>query len=361
MSDYTALVTRARDLMDPVKDLAVTLRARLDEDGTIHPFPTGPFPADLATVAFTDGAVAAEQTDALAWIAACGVCQVTGTPDQVTRANAVTPVCGDVERVRSALMACCEVRAAVTALAGPETVPELVFMDGGLATPLVSIAQGLVIRDPDASAAVTAHYGAFDAPGAITAYVDAILAEQVAALPKQDTATGYVELWARRYKGALTDAERDGLLRLRDRPVLGGLLNSGEWITPRPAKELRNVEAKITTRDGGTVPAAIDADYERLRDGLGNLYVLYFQPRQLASRVIKVEYAETDPTTWSGAGRIIRYLDQVTIGPRVKEPLGQHLVDTAAKRTVTSMMAEMMGHAAGALDPAATDHYRTAR
>lgn len=357
MSDLSALLDRARALLDPVRDTAETLGDLLRADGAIHAHPSPGTPVGPSgPVGFTDGAVASEQTDALAWVAAVGVTQTSNYPDREHSARTVVPVCGDVERVRSALMASCELRATTTALADHH--PGLIFMDGGLATPLVSIGQGLLMRDPDATEAITTHNANTDLPDTIAAYVTAILSGHIAALPKQDTATGYVDQWARRYTGALTGAQRENLQRLRDRPVMGGLLGPGEWVTPRPAKELRNVEAKVSGPDGTAHPAAIDTDYGRLRDAT-HLHVTYFRPHRLASRVIKIEYAETDTDTWETARDLIRYLDTVTMGPRVKEPLGQHLVDANAKRAVTATMTEMMGHATTVLDPAATDRYRT--
>lgn len=350
------LIARAQTLTEPVADLASTLRTILSEEGNIHTFPAGAPPLQHDKVAFTDGAVASEQTDALTWVAATGVCQMPGDDATQITAHAVAPVCPDTERLRAALMATSEVAATTSTFTTHR--PDVVMMDGGIATPLVSIAQGHLVRDPDVAAEVAEFYTASDMATHISRYIDHAVSGRVAALPKQDTATAYLAQWAHQHAQRLTGPAQAAMGRMRDRPVLGAVLEPGEWVTPRRATSLANVEAKVWNDTDGWVPLPIDRDFGRLR-ACTNLYVTYFRPHRLASRVIKVEFYEADPQRWTTARALIQYLDAVTVGPRVKEPLGQHLVDAAAKRAVTSAMTEMLGAASMAM--ATIDRYRTVR
>lgn len=360
--DYGALLDTARRLTEPVAGMAGQLRDLLDADTGIRAFDTSPSPGEVPGCAFIDGAVAHEQTDALAWVCAVGARLNGRAAPTVTEAAAVAPVSGDVERLRSALMACCELAAATTP--GPtESGTRAVFMDGGLATPLISIAQGLLVRDADVDRAVREHYAAVDLPALVGRYVDLIEQGRVVALPKQDTATGFTSQWADTYSGRFEHPDTHLVLaRMRDRPLAGSLLAPGEFLTPRPAHELARTEIKQSTHDGAppdALTAALAPQYRRLA-AMDRLHVTYLKPRRLPTRVVKIEYRETAPSQWSTAATLSSLIDGVTMGPRVKEPLPQYQVDTAAKKAVTTALTKIMAVATLALDDSsATSHYRT--
>lgn len=343
------LLDAAQRLVEPVSGMGERLRDHLEATDSILDFTTAPAPTTPA--ACVDGAVADEQTDALVWVTAVGIAQTNGRPDHTVTASAVAPVSGDTERLRSALMATCELSAATA------WDDRMVFMDGGLATPLISVAQGLTVSDPDVSTSIWRHYRDTDLATVVNTYLDRLLAGRIAALPKQDTATGYIDLWLDALRRDLDHSQQQVLGRMRDRPLIGGLLRPGEMLAPRPAVELARTEVKAP--EGHDLSAALDAAYTRLRKATG-IHVTYFKPTRLPGRVIKVEYLERDPTGYADGRAIAAALDAQTLGPRMKEPLMQHQVDQVAKRTVTTNLSTITGMAARALDnPAATAHYRT--
>ena len=342
------LITHARTLLEPARAAAATIRAHAATADLTHPIPD--LVGEPIRAGFVDGAVAAEQTDALTWVTACGIRQDPAATGVEFATHAVAPVSSDTERARSALMASCELLAATTA------PPELVVMDGGLLTPLLSVAHGLTVNDPDVARVLADRYREIDLPAVVAAYIDLVEAGRVAALPKQDTATGYIETWSK----LLRDPEAHvAMIRLRDRALLTETLTPGQWVTPRPAVEARRIEVRGATDGAGQIALSLDTQFERVR-ALQTMFVTYFAPRRMSGRVIKVEYVESDPAQWERGQRLIAFLDGETIGPRVKEPLPQHQVDVAAKRLVTANMASVLREATTQLESnAATAHYRS--
>lgn len=343
------LLDIAQRLVEPVSGLREHLQGHLEVTGSFLDFPSAPAP-DIPA-AFVDGAVADEQTDALVWVTAAGVAQTAGRGDHTETASTVAPVSGDTDRLRSALMATCELSAATA------WDDRMVFMDGGLATPLISVAQGVTVGDPDVEASIAHRYREVDVVGVVNTYLDRLLDGQIVALPKQDTATGYVERFRAELRRDLTDAQRHALGRMRDRSLIGGVLQPGQMLRPRPAAEL--VRTDVKAPDGHEGAAALSSAYARLRDATG-VHVAYFKPTRLPTRVIKMEYLERDIAGFADGLTLAAALDAQTLGPRMKEPLMQHQVDVAAKRVVTANLSSITGTAARALDnPAATSHYRT--
>ncbi|MDN5893870.1 MAG: hypothetical protein L0H93_07550 [Nocardioides sp.] len=344
------LMETAQRLVEPVSGLSEILRTHLDDTGAVLDYTTSRRP-DALSAACVDGAVADHQTDSLVWLSAVGVAQTDGRPEHAVAGTAVAPVSGDTDRLRAALMATCELSAATA------WDDRMVFMDGGLATPLISVAQGLTVTDPDVADSVERHYRDAHLLDVVHTYLDRLLDGRIAALPKQDTATGYIGQFATALRGSLSDQQRRALQRMRDRPLVGTLMWPGEMLRPRPAAELARTEAKAPEDNPAT--AALDDAYGRLRAATG-VHVAYFKPTRLPTRVIKIEYLESDTTSFSDGLALAALLDAQTLGPRMKEPLMQHQVDQAAKRLVTANLSTITGTAARALeDQAATDHYRT--
>lgn len=353
-STLAPIFERAQRLIEPVSGIAGRLRRHLAEAEAILDYTTGDQDGATATLepAFVDGAVADEQTDALVWVAAVAAAQTSGRVDHQEVVCDVAPVSGDTDRLRAALMATCELLAATT------WDDRMTFMDGGLATPMISIAQGVSVRDYDVASSLAARYRDIGITDVVGTYLDRLQAGQVAALPKQDTAHGYIDLIANSLAEDLTATQQQALNRMRDRPVIGGLLNAGEMIRPRPAVELARTQMKPAAEDR-PLPYGLDAAYRRLQETAG-IHVAYFKPTRLASRVIKMEYLEHDTTGYTTGKTLARILDAQTVGPRMKEPLGQHRVDEAAKRLVTANLSTITSMAARLMnDPAATAHYRT--
>lgn len=351
------LIATAQRLIEPVRGLAGQMRDLLDANDEITSFPLSSTPGQTPRTAFIDGAVAHEQTDALMWVAATGARLTDEHAPVVESATAVAPVSGDTERLRSALMASCELVAATST----EGAADRVVMDGGLATPLISLSQGLLVRDPDVERAIREHYTQIDLPDVVDRYVTLIEQGRVAALPKQDTATGYTTEWANAHRHDFEHSDSAAALaRMRDRPLAGAVLVPGEWLRPRHADELARTEIKA----GGTdtpdpLAQALAPHYERLAR-TENLHVAYFKPRRLPDRVIKIEYREDDPATGATGAALSALIDGVTMGPRVKEPMPQYQVDAAAKKAVTSTLSEMLHLVAAELhDETTIARYRT--
>lgn len=352
-TDPEDLIATARRLIEPVRGMSDLLRDIHVRQGAIMGFPRPDTPGRVPGAAFIDGAVAHEQTDALLWVAATGVSLADDRPSTVNTATGVAPVSGDTERLRSGLMACCELEAAT---ASDEA---LIFMDGGLATPLISVAQALLVHDPDVRQSIRERYARVDVASLLDRYVDMVEEGRVVALPKQDTASGYATAWATAYEHEFPHPDTSlALARMRDRPLAGALLRPGEMLRPRPAQELARTELKH--ENGDPLAARLAPHYDRLARA-ENLHVMYVQPRRLTDRVIKAEYREADPTTWATGQSLAALVDGVTIGPRVKEPMPQYQVDGAAKKSVTSTLAALMQDAQTALDgdAGATSRYRT--
>lgn len=355
VADIEPLIDAAQRLMAPASAAEGMIREHVETNGAIVDLPE-PLDHDPARVtgpqfAAVDGAVADEQADALVWVTAVGVAQTEGRADHVATASAVAPVSSDTDRLRSALMASCELSAALAC------DDRTTCIDGGLATPLISIAQGLTVGDPDVAAAINRHYDKVAVVDVVDSYISRVIAGEVVALPKQDTATGYLDEWASALGDRLDTAARASLARLRDRPVVTSLLQPGQMLRPRRAVELSRTESK--SPDTHAAAAGLAASYRRLGQA-NNVHVAYVKPRRLPTRVIKFEYLEDDPSTYSTGLAIASALDEQTLGPRMKEPLLQHQVDATAKRLVTSNLASILGLAGRALDdPSATVRYRT--
>lgn len=350
--DVDRLVVEARRISRPFAGMPQALRRELNRH--ISPFKAGLILRVGPVCGWVDGAVASEQTDALVWTTAVGVA-TTLDGDLVARTAAVIPVCSDSERLRGLLMAGCEIEAAVAAL---DAGCELVFVDGGLTTSLMSVTGEKFLTDPDAAAAADHFLTAHGLVRLAGRYVDGILDGRIVALPKQDTAQVFVEQWAASL--AIASPEMgEALGRMRDRPVIDSFLAPGEMLAPRPAT-LRIEAAGVRSQPQSARLAEFDRHLARLRAAKG-LAVAYFKPSGGAQRTIKFEFATTPGhTPASTAARLAAFLDGQCGGPRVMEPFGQHMVDQVCKQSVRADMLALTATLTAALDDdTATRHYRS--
>lgn len=333
----------------PTGNLPTILRERLQAADLIRRYPTNP--AGPKPGVFVDGAVAAEQTDALTIVAAVAATTLHDT-DWVTATEGVVPVSGDGDRYRAILMASCELDAALhahTATTGH------VFVDGGLGTTLLSVATTALIRDADVAAQTSRHLTDRGTLDTVDRYVNAVLGGRIVGLPKQDTAQTYVHQWADRWHTHLGDNAQI-LRRLRDRPLIDLILQPGEILAPRPASELRRIDAP-TSREPDPHTAALTEHLGRLRDAT-TLQVAYFKPNAGAQRTIKIEYTNTPPGAFL---HLAATLDRDCDSPRILEPYGQHSVDQVCKTAVRRHLATVLDAVTRALadHPEAARHYRT--
>jgi len=314
-------------------------------------------PTESAPLVCVDGGVAHEQTDSLTWIAAVGVSS-DGTAQ--APATMVLPVTASAERSRSMLMALCEVATALTVLDRQGEV----WLDGSLATPLISIATGLLVSDPQTASLVSDVLTETNADVLIGDYVQYATQGQVRAMPKQDTASGYCHAWADQIGGETGQ----WLTEQRDRLVATSLLGPGQWLMPRPAAEALRVHAKTAT----DAPASVRAWSGMLEELLGywrdevDAHVTYFVPAHADTRAVKIEYTtaadSTDDAAVDLAGQLCARASAEMVGPRIREPLAQYQADALAKREVTSLITQLQGVAASKFmhtHPGAVTGYRT--
>lgn len=311
----------------------------------------------VGTSRCVDGAVAVEQAESLAWIAAVAA---DNRKHIVRPKTAVVPVSSAVEHVSSATMALCELSVALDVCDQDGRV----WLDGGLVTSLLSISAALHVPD-----AITRHAfcDLLDAVGAdsiVDDFVDYAATGALVALPKQDTATSYCTTWAS--EDGIGDNTQRWLSRQRDRAVAGSIMPRGTFLAPRFGVEARRLEVKpLGTADAraeawiSTLDAAAAAWREHVRP-----YVAYLAPAKgPAGRAVKIEctVADGDDPTAVVAAHAAE-INAAIKGSRIIEPYQQHLVDQAVKREVPGVLSELVGAARQALSdahPEAVRHYRS--
>jgi hypothetical protein len=273
----------------------------------------------------------------------------------------VMPVGSHTDRTRSMLMALCELASALQTV----DLHGEVWMDGSLATPLISIATGLLVTDETAMSLVCDALAEYNADGLVGDYIHYASLGKIRALPKQDTASGFCELWARQ----VTDPELVAwLMTQRDRMIATDILAAGQFLAPRRASEAGRVEAKV--------PAAASAEARAWAGTLDELlaywrndvaaYVTYALPASATSRAVKVEFTvdadADDSAILELAGEVSARAGESMLGARIREPLPQHKADSRAKRQVTSLVTSLTSAAQVRFrhtHPAAVRHYRT--
>lgn len=307
-----------------------------------------------------DGAVASEQTDELAWIAAVAT---ASNAQLVRRKTLVVPVSSAMDQVRSAVMALCEMSAAVELLDnGTDT-----WMDGGLVTPLLSVVTAVQAADQQTATALCDLMDEIDAAEIIDGYIDHATQGSVAALPKQDTANTFCTAWAD--ADELDDLTRQWLPRRRDRPVAGSVLQPGQFLAPRRGVEALRVMAK-PPRSGHRRAAAWARILEELMADWRELthpWVTYaVSLASTTERAVKIELTApgtaADDELLDLAGRRAAQACSGLTGSRVIEPYQQYVVDHLAKNEVRGLLSRLMGQAQAALmgqHPGAVTHFRS--
>lgn len=336
---FEKLVADARRIAEPAAETMAAILPAVEAD--LMPLPTTPPPG--GSFGFVDGAVVSNQSDALAWIAAVAVAESPFPPVRVTDEQAL-PVSTDVEAFRGMLMALCEVTAA------GQCPANVVALDGGMVTSLLSLAGHASLREPATKASAVARLSTPEAVQAVTRFVDRLVGGEFIALPKQDTATAYCRQW----RAAAAVKVPDGALEhLRDRPLAQLAMPPGTMLIPRPAIEARRIKA-----DSDSGVGWLDGQLSRIR-GCGGLHVTYVKPARGAQRAIKIEFVETDTATWETGRQLAAAVASMCVAPRILEPAGQHLVDRECKRFVTAHYGRVEQAIAEALPSDAARHYRT--
>ncbi|KJR10492.1 hypothetical protein [Gordonia sihwensis] len=329
-------------------DVLPSLKALLDGDGAVLPIP-GEAAGD--PVVCVDGAVISTQTDIVTWIA---VAATNSVESASLSTAAVTTVGSHADAVRAAVMAAAELSVAVlTAEAGGP-----VWMDGSLATPLISIATSLTSVPSGEAAEFARCLRDLQVVESVTAYVDLAHAGQLRSLPKQDTSRSYLNLWAPRM-----DTSAQGWLRLqRDRILMGELLPPGFVMAPRPSPEVASV-------------ALVEPNPTELWDLCNELrlamagwdecdpQVTYLMPTDL-DRPIKVEFTAAGDRERAAdtAMQLAAQIDPLCHGPRMLEPYPQFVVDAFAKMQVqfaNQLLAADISSVFGGTHPELVRAYRT--
>lgn len=360
VADITATIAAAESLIgatssaDACADLAAYLRAQ----NLMSPLPT--LTADQAAMVCVDGAVASEQTDALAWIAAVAT---DSTSKVMRRKTMVVPVSSAMDQVRSAVMALCEMSAAVELYDyGIDA-----WMDGGLVTPLLSVATAVRSADQQTANALCDLMDAVDAAAIIDGYIDHATQGAVSALPKQDTASSFCLTWS----GAesLDEQTRQWLPRRRDRMIAAAVLEPGQFLAPRRGMEALRVAAKPpqSGHRRATAWARILEDLMADWRELVHPWVTYAVPAgSTMGRAVKVELTAkataSDSEVLELAGLRAGQACAGLAGSRVIEPYQQYVVDDLAKTEVRGLLSRLVGQAQAVLmreHPGAVSHFRS--
>ncbi|PZU00895.1 MAG: hypothetical protein DI630_13450 [Gordonia sp. (in: high G+C Gram-positive bacteria)] len=360
VADITATIAAAETLIGTTSsaDACTDLAAYLRNQQLVSPLPE--LDADQAAMVCVDGAVASEQTDALAWIAAVAT---DSTSRVMRRKTMVVPVSSIMDQVRSAVMALCEMSAAVELYdAGIDA-----WMDGGLVTPLLSVATAVQSADQQTATALCDLMDAVDAAEIIDGYIDHATQGSMSALPKQDTANSFCLSWS----GAaeLDEQTRAWLPRRRDRIVAASVLEPGQFLVPRRGVEALRVAAKAP-RSGhrrATAWARVLEDLMADWRELVHPWVTYAVPAgSTLGRAVKIELtaaataSDSDVLELAGlrAGQACAGLT----GSRVIEPYQQYVVDHLAKTEVRGLLSRLVGQAQSVLmrdHPGAVSHFRS--
>lgn len=297
---------------------------------------TYPQPTTTHQLVCIDGAVASHQTDALVWIAAAAA---TSAEHQAITDAAVTPVGPSAERLRGAVMALTEMKMAVEASHSHEHV----WMDGGLVTPLISVATALTDTNEAASTSLVKTLNRSNAHHIIANYVDLAIQGRLKALPKQDTARAFVQHWAT--SPNVTPELHDWFLSRSDRSCVSLLLDRGQRTRTRSAVEALKVEIKKLS--AMSIPAqkwinVLNQHYSRWREEV-SAHIAYVMPRNGIGRAIKIELTCTNPHNAENDMDVAAsIIDSHIVGPHIIEPLPQHLVDLTAKKAVSSAIIDLM-------------------
>lgn len=165
VADIAATIAAAETMIGATSsaDAHADLAGYLRDEQLALPLPE--LNAEDAAMVCVDGAVACEQTDTLAWIAAVAT---DSTSRVMRRKTMVVPVSSSMDQVRSAVMALCEMSVAVELYdCGIDA-----WMDGGLVTPLLSVATAVQSADPQTATALCDLLDEVDAAAIIDGYID---------------------------------------------------------------------------------------------------------------------------------------------------------------------------------------------
>lgn len=360
VADIAATIAAAETMIGATSsaDAHADLAGYLRDEQLALPLPE--LNAEDAAMVCVDGAVACEQTDTLAWIAAVAT---DSTSRVMRRKTMVVPVSSSMDQVRSAVMALCEMSVAVELYdCGIDA-----WMDGGLVTPLLSVATAVQSADPQTATALCDLLDEVDAAAIIDGYIDHATQGSMSALPKQDTANSFCLAWSQ--ADALDEQTRLWLPRRRDRTVAAAALGDGQFLSPRRGVEALRVAAKAP-RSGHRRAAEWARVLEELMADWRELvhpWVTYAVPAGSAiGRAVKVELtapataSSTDVAELAGlrAGQACGGLT----GSRVIEPYQQYVVDYLAKTEVRGLLSRLVGQAQSALmrdHPGAVSHFRS--
>lgn len=329
-------------------DVLPPLKALLDADHAVLPV-VGAAAGD--SVVCVDGAVISTQTDIVTWIA---VAATNSTESASLTTATATTVGSHADAVRAAVMAAAELYVAVaTAEAGGS-----VWMDGSLATPLISIATGLTAVPAGEAAEFARCLRELQVVESVTAYVDLAYAGQLRSLPKQDTSRAFLNLWAPR----MDESARAWLGLQRDRILMGELLVPGSVMAPRPAPEVAAVALAEPT-----APELWDLfnDLQLAMAGWSDSapHATYLMPTDL-DRPIKIEFTAAGRLDQAAdiAVQLAAQIDPLCHGPRMLEPYPQFVVDAFAKTQVqltNQLLAEDVSSAFAGSHPELVRAYRT--
>lgn len=360
MGDAARLAEQAHSLLAPVAQTKDDLRATLLDHGYIVPIadPT----TTTRTLAAVDGGSVREHlyaADLMVAVAASASGLTSKGTAELRQAHWTRLLTHTAEndRLLSAAMASLEVRLL------HELAHDIRILDGSHATPIIALAKALHARSAqvvDETVALCTE-DVMDALIALANVERRDGATEIIALPKADSAHHFADNYRHMFGHDLPGG---------DRFIAAQILNPGEMLMPRAAREI--VSTRITTGDAGdaraqAVAARLDDAISPLRDAARDrrLLVTYVKP-ETADVPIKMEFHVSDPLreapraddpAVTEARRLGRIISDETPGPHMQEPFAQHAVDLIAKNVAVgseALNAGMLAHL-----PDGSDGYRT--
>lgn len=358
LGEAGTLAIQAHGLLAPVAQTRDALRERLLTEGQILTI-GAPDPTRRSLAAVDGGSVrehlyAADLMVAVA-ASATGITSRIDRPLKQAHWAAVRAHVSENDRLLSAAMAALELRLLA------ELDHDIRILDGSHSTPIIALGTALAARSPEVADAA-AELCTDDVIAAAAALADPSNRDnggEIIALPKADSAHRFADLYHQRYDLHLPGG---------DRFIAAQILQPGEMLYPRPAREIAAMY--IHTQDGAgervaRVSAALGHAITPLREAAQNDEVLITYIKPLTADVpIKIEFRVSDPlpqvanhqsTAVLEAQRLGRIISDETPGPFMQEPFAQHAVDLAAKSIAVG--AEALNQAMLANLPNGSDAY----
>ncbi len=320
-SNLTASFQRLYDYKDDI-------RSKLNERKLLHKDTDFSFVPSYPTSCAVDGSFAIERLICTDLVAFAGVAMEGLTPPSEKRywpnphhiSHVLTvPHNDNTAMLARAVMMCMELELAATA---PHDV---VFLDGSLTTPMISLDQGLNrIADVNSELAT---FLAARVEGALESYKKIVTCERTdkifAGIPKYTTR-------------AEISKEILGLSEYEDRGLLTFVLDAGEFVGPVPIQKIaRPWHINLKPIESST---NLKETAQQIFSGLNDLQILYYRPYGYFP-VLRIEVANSITTNPNRTAILLESLRLQCSSPSILEPFPLYLADRMVKHLGTALPA----------------------